>query len=303
MTPATRSSPQRRRRSTAGWPQEHHDAAWRPMPVAYPPLLEMPQDRQTSVAISQPINDHGRRITTSASSTAETLGGSHHSKRGPLYVRVNMDNCSHRRVDASRESRVLITFQLIPRISLSNPEAGDAAWSGTEGSARGHASQRFCTDTGVAGPPVPLGCNRICDQRFGGTQQDTPGSNCWHGVGTNLGPLKVVWMPLVSTEDDVRRLAMSLTDVVEKTFNQSSDTDFEAKKNRCLSFTTWLMAGKLRRSGPRTVVCMDEFGRSTCHLACRQWAPVIVKGERGEARPAAPTAPCHLHSHCPSFAT
>jgi hypothetical protein len=97
------------------------------MPMAYPTLLEMPQDRQTRVAISQPISDHGRKITASASSTTETLGGSDHSKCGPLYVRENMDNCSHRRVDVSRESRVLITFQLIPRISLSNPEADDAA--------------------------------------------------------------------------------------------------------------------------------------------------------------------------------
>ena len=97
---------------------------------------------------------------------------------------------------------------------------------------------------------------------------------------------------------------MSLPDVVEKPFNDGSDTDFEAKNNPVLELYDMAYGRQTPRQRPEeTVVCMDEFGRSIRHLVRpRQWARVIVMGERGEA-PAAPTAPCYLHSHCPSFAT
>jgi hypothetical protein len=48
-----------------------------------------------------------------------------------------------------------------------------------------------------------------------------------------------------------------------KTCNQSSDGDFEAKKNRVPSSTAWLIATPNSAGRPEVVVRMDEFGRST----------------------------------------
>ena len=74
---------------------------------------------------------------------------------------------------------------------------------------------------------------------------------------------------------------------VIKTFKQSSDPDFETKKNRVLELYD-LADGKAKasRGDPSVVICYDEFGPlNLLPRPGRQWAPVIVKGEDKAKRP------------------
>jgi transposase len=74
---------------------------------------------------------------------------------------------------------------------------------------------------------------------------------------------------------------------VIKTFKQSNDPDFEAKKNRVLELYD-IADGKARpgRGDPAVVLCMDEFGPLNLQPhPGRQWAPVAVgKGDAGSPR-------------------
>ncbi len=67
---------------------------------------------------------------------------------------------------------------------------------------------------------------------------------------------------------------------VIKTWKQSTDPDFETKKNRVLELYD-IADGKAKpkRGDPRVVICMDEFGPlNLLPRPGRQWAPVAVKG-------------------------
>jgi transposase len=71
---------------------------------------------------------------------------------------------------------------------------------------------------------------------------------------------------------------------VIKTFKQSSDPDFEVKKNRVLELYDIADGkAKAKRGDPSVVICMDEFGPlNLLPRPGKQWAPVIIKGdERG----------------------
>jgi len=68
---------------------------------------------------------------------------------------------------------------------------------------------------------------------------------------------------------------------VIKTWKQSNDPDFEAKKNRVLELYE-IADGKAEPGpgDPTVVFCMDEFGPlNLLPRPGRQWAPVAVKGE------------------------
>ncbi len=71
---------------------------------------------------------------------------------------------------------------------------------------------------------------------------------------------------------------------VIKTWKQSSDPDFEAKKNRVLEL--YEIADRKVAPGegdPTVIFCMDEFGPlNLLPRPGRQWAPVAVKGGAGE---------------------
>jgi transposase len=67
---------------------------------------------------------------------------------------------------------------------------------------------------------------------------------------------------------------------VIKTWKQSNDPDFEAKKNRVLELYD-IADGKEQpgRGDPSVVICMDEFGPlNLLPRPGKQWAPVAVKG-------------------------
>ena len=67
---------------------------------------------------------------------------------------------------------------------------------------------------------------------------------------------------------------------VIKTWKQSSDPDFETKKNRVLELYD-IADGKAKpkRGDPRVVICMDEFGPlNLLPRPGKQWAPVAVLG-------------------------
>ena len=67
---------------------------------------------------------------------------------------------------------------------------------------------------------------------------------------------------------------------VIKTWKQSNDPDFEAKKNRVLHLYD-IADGKAKpgRKDPEIVICMDEFGPLNLFpRPGRQWAPVADKG-------------------------
>jgi hypothetical protein len=75
---------------------------------------------------------------------------------------------------------------------------------------------------------------------------------------------------------------------VIKTWKQSSDPDFETKKNRVLELYD-IADGKAKpKSGdPTVVICMDEFGPlNLLPRSGKQWAPVAVKdaGTKGSRR-------------------
>ena len=85
---------------------------------------------------------------------------------------------------------------------------------------------------------------------------------------------------------------------VIKTWKQSNDPDFEAKKNRVLELYE-IADGKAKpkKGDPTVVICMDEFGPlNLLPRPGKQWAPMIVKGEAGDRTTAAPS-PGHLHAH------
>jgi transposase len=65
---------------------------------------------------------------------------------------------------------------------------------------------------------------------------------------------------------------------VIKTFKQSNDPDFEAKKNRVLElYDIADHKAKAQRGDPGVVICMDEFGPlNLLPRPGRQWAPRIV---------------------------
>jgi transposase len=70
---------------------------------------------------------------------------------------------------------------------------------------------------------------------------------------------------------------------VIKTWKQSNDPDFEAKKNRVLHLYD-IADGKVKpkKSDPEVVICMDEFGPlNLLPRPGKQWAPMAIKG--GEA--------------------
>ena len=70
---------------------------------------------------------------------------------------------------------------------------------------------------------------------------------------------------------------------VIKTFKQSNDPDFEAKKNRVLELYD-IADGKAEPGpgDPTVVLCMDEFGPlNLLPRPGRQWAPVISRRDKG----------------------
>ena len=74
---------------------------------------------------------------------------------------------------------------------------------------------------------------------------------------------------------------------VIKTWKQSKDPDFEAKKNRVLELYD-IADGKSKpkRSDPTVVICMDEFGPlNLLPRPGKQWAPMIATGESSTAGP------------------
>jgi transposase len=74
---------------------------------------------------------------------------------------------------------------------------------------------------------------------------------------------------------------------VMKTYKQSSDPDFEAKKNRVLELYE-IADGKAKpkKSDPAVVICMDEFGPlNLLPRPGQQWAPRIVTGDGSCAEP------------------
>ncbi len=74
---------------------------------------------------------------------------------------------------------------------------------------------------------------------------------------------------------------------VIKTYKQSNDPDFEAKKNRVLELYD-IADGKAKpkKGDPTVVICMDEFGPlNLLPRPGKQWAPVIVKGEETNKAP------------------
>ena len=70
---------------------------------------------------------------------------------------------------------------------------------------------------------------------------------------------------------------------VIKTWKQSSDPDFEAKKNRVLELYDIAAAKAEPAEGDPTVIfCVDEFGPlNLLPRPGRQWAPVAAKGDAG----------------------
>jgi transposase len=74
---------------------------------------------------------------------------------------------------------------------------------------------------------------------------------------------------------------------VIKTYKQSNDPDFEAKKNRVLELYE-IADGKAKpKTGdPSVVICMDEFGPlNLLPRPGKQWAPRIVAGDGSSAAP------------------
>jgi transposase len=74
---------------------------------------------------------------------------------------------------------------------------------------------------------------------------------------------------------------------VIKTFKQSSDPDFEAKKNRVLElYDIADHKAKAKRGDPQVVICMDEFGPlNLVPRPGKQWALRIVKDDEQRKRP------------------
>ena len=74
---------------------------------------------------------------------------------------------------------------------------------------------------------------------------------------------------------------------VIKTYKQSKDPDFEAKKNRVLELYE-IADGKAKpkKGDPTVVICVDEFGPlNLLPRPGKQWAPRIVTGDGCGAEP------------------
>ena len=74
---------------------------------------------------------------------------------------------------------------------------------------------------------------------------------------------------------------------VIKTWKQSTDPDFEAKKNRVLELYD-IADGKAKpkKGDPSVVICMDELGPlNLLPRPGKQWAPMIVRGEGSTTGP------------------
>ena len=71
---------------------------------------------------------------------------------------------------------------------------------------------------------------------------------------------------------------------VIKTWKQSNDPDFEAKKNRVLELYEIADGkAKAKKGDPTVVICLDEFGPlNLLPRPGRQWAPRTLKGGSGE---------------------
>ncbi len=74
---------------------------------------------------------------------------------------------------------------------------------------------------------------------------------------------------------------------VIKTWKQSTDPDFEAKKNRVLElYDIADSKAKPKKGDPSVVICLDEFGPlNLLPRPGKQWAPMIVKGESSTTGP------------------
>ena len=74
---------------------------------------------------------------------------------------------------------------------------------------------------------------------------------------------------------------------VIKTWKQSNDPHFEAKKNRVLELYEIADGrAKPKKGDPTVVICMDEFGPlNLLPRPGKQWAPMIVKGETSGEEP------------------
>jgi transposase len=74
---------------------------------------------------------------------------------------------------------------------------------------------------------------------------------------------------------------------VIKTWKQSNDPDFEAKKNRVLElYDIADEKAKPRRSDPTVVICMDEFGPlNLLPRPGKHWAPRVIEGAAPTGRP------------------
>jgi hypothetical protein len=74
---------------------------------------------------------------------------------------------------------------------------------------------------------------------------------------------------------------------VIKTYKQSTDPDFEAKKNRVLElYEIADSKAKPKKGDPTVVICMDEFGPlNLLPRPGKQWAPRIVRGDESSAQP------------------
>jgi transposase len=70
---------------------------------------------------------------------------------------------------------------------------------------------------------------------------------------------------------------------VIKTFKQSADPDYEAKKNRVLELYDIAEGrAKPKRGDPRVVFSMDEFGPlNLLPRSGKQWAPVVARRDKG----------------------
>ena len=74
---------------------------------------------------------------------------------------------------------------------------------------------------------------------------------------------------------------------VIKTWKQSNDPEFEAKKNRVLElYDIADQKAKPKRGDPTVVICMDEFGPlNLLPRPGKQWAPKVIDRGRGTGRP------------------
>jgi transposase len=74
---------------------------------------------------------------------------------------------------------------------------------------------------------------------------------------------------------------------VIKTWKQSNDPDFEAKKNRVLElYDIADHKAKAKRGDPTVIICMDEFGPlNLLPRPGKHWAPMILNGEASATGP------------------